>query len=446
MASDLLAIGRAGALASRTALDVTAQNIANAASEGYVRRSVALVELSSASAFARASDPSLSGVRVESVVRNADLFRQAEVRRTGADAARAGAEVAGLENVETAIEQAGVYPAIVQFEGSLQQLAGDPVNPSLRAAVVEDAGTMARTFNIAAGSLAAVGERLRFEASDGVDQVNALAEELARVNLRLSRAADAQSDQASLLDQRDLLLQRLSGLTDLSASIAADKTVRVRLGGTGGPLLVDGGTPSALAMTQAANGTIGFTLGGSAVSPSGGALAGKALALDTLATVRTRLDGLASGIVTTVNTAQTAGVALDGSPGVPLFTGSDAASIALGFSSGALLATAPAGAGPSSRNPANLAALRQALGSAGGPAMAMDALLFDVSSAVAGRRVTRDALATIADTADIAFRAQAGVDLDQEATNLIRYQQAFEASGRVMQVSSDIFDSLLAIR
>ena len=40
---------------------------------------------------------------------------------------------------------------------------------------------------------------------------------------------------------------------------------------------------------------------------------------------------------------------------------------------------------------------------------------------------------------------QAGVDLDQEAANLVRYQQAFQASGRAMQVAANIFDTLLGI-
>jgi flagellar hook-associated protein 1 FlgK len=42
-------------------------------------------------------DVSLSGVRVTGVLRNADAFRQAEVRRTAADTARADTEVTGLE-------------------------------------------------------------------------------------------------------------------------------------------------------------------------------------------------------------------------------------------------------------------------------------------------------------------------------------------------------------
>lgn len=445
MASDLLSIGKSGAQAARIALDVTAQNIANASSEGYVRRSVSLAELSSTGAFGQAGAVSLSGVRLQSVVRNADLFRQSEVRRTGADAARANAELSGLENIESAVEQTGVYPAIVQFEASLQRLVGDPVDASLRTAVLEDARTMASTFAMASGALDTAGQGLRFEANAGVEQVNVLAGELARVNLRLARAADASSDQSTLLDQRDALLEKLSGQANITATINADRTVDVRLGGASGPALVAGGAAAPLAMATAANGTIGFTLGGSAISLTGGALAGKALALDKLADVRTRIDTLARTVIDTVNTAQASGAALDGSAGQPLFSGTGAASMALVATSGSAIATAPAGAAAGSRNAGNLDALRSALAAAD-PAGGMDALLFDVSSTVAGRTVTRNALATIADGSRVALQAQAGVSLDDEAVNLVRYQQAFQASGRVMQVASDIFDTLLGIR
>ena len=69
-----------------------------------------------------------------------------------------------------------------------------------------------------------------------------------------------------------------------------------------------------------------------------------------------------------------------------------------------------------------------------------------MSSAVAGRRVTAQALDSIASSARLAFDSQAGVDLEQEAVNLVRYQKAFQASGRAIQVASDIFDTLLALK
>ncbi|TCM18872.1 flagellar hook-associated protein 1 FlgK [Novosphingobium sp. PhB165] len=445
MAANLISIANSGARAAKAALDVTAQNIANASSDGYVRRSVSLSELAVNSVSSAPNAINLSGVRVSGIVRNADMFRQSEVRRTGADAARADAEVQGLENVESAVEQTGVYDSVVSFEASLKELLSDPTDGSLRASALEQGRTLAQTMNTAASSLDAAGQGLRFEAQDGVDQVNSLAGELGRVNLRLARASDSSSDQTSLLDQRDSLLEKISGYVDITTSFADDGTVEVRLGGTSGPDLVNGGTNSTLAMATASDGTLTFTLDGNAATISSGAVAGKNQALSQLADVHAQLDGVAGEVISAINGAQTAGVDLNGTAGQAMFSGTDAASMSLALTSGSQIATASAGAGANSRDPSNLEAMRSALDTAD-PAGDMDSLLFGISSAVSGRTVTRDALESIASSAKVALEAQAGVDLDQEAVNLTSFQQAYQANGRVMQVASDIFDSILSIR
>ena len=445
MASDLFTIGSSGVRAARAALDITAQNIANAGTAGYVRRSVRLSELATAGGWQRLSDLSLSGVRVDGIVRNADLFRQAEVRRTGADAARAQAELAGLQNAEAALESANLFPAMTAFEGSLQRLATDPVDPALRAAVLEDARTLASTFGLAARSLDEAATSLRFEASDAVSQVNVAATELARVNLQLARSQPGTSDHVALLDRRDSLLSSLSQQVDISTTIGADQQVEVRLGGASGPQLVIGGSASPFAMTTAGDGTIAFTLGAAPVTLAAGSLAGKAQALVALRDTHASLDAIADSLIASANAAQSGGVALDGSPGQPIFSGAGASGIALALTSGAQLATAPAGAGAGSRDPANLQALRSALGSADISGQ-ISGLLFTASSAVAGRKTTAEALDTIAASARIAFDSQSGVDLDQEAVNLVRYQQAFQASGKAIQVASTIFDTLLSLK
>ena len=442
MASDLLSIAASGARTARAALDVTAQNIANASSEGYVRRTVQMEEVSAAGGQNRVGDISLSGSRIAGVSRNADMFRQAEVRRTGSDLARAETELRGLENIEASIEQSGIYQSIVELEGGLQQLSTDPTDPSLRAAVLASADTMARKFNIAVETLAAAGEGLRFDAAAKVDEANVIGGELARVNIRLARAGVGSSDRASLLDQRDALLERLSGTVNFSTSFAADGAVTVT---SGGATMVAGGNSSTLAMTTAPDGTIAFDLGGTPIAIAGGSLAGAALALQAGVGVRTRLDALADTVSNAINGAQATGVALDGTPGQPIFGGSGAAGIAVLVTDGAALATAPAGAPAGSLDGANLAALRQALDTSGA-AGSMNGLLFDISSAVSGRGVTRDALDSIAASARIALEAQAGVDLDTEAANLMRFQQAFQASGRAMQVAGRIFDTLMELR
>lgn len=445
MASDLLSIGRSGAKAARIGLDVTAQNIANAGTEGYVRRTIGLTEVASTGYNQNVGDISLSGVRVERIVRNADAFRQSEVRRTGSDTARADAEVNGLGNVESALEQSGVYTAITGFDSALQKLKEDPVDTSLRASVIEAARTMGATFQIAAKEMEAVGKGLQFEASDGVSQVNRIAGELARTNLRLARAADASSDKTALLDQRDKLLADLSLYGDITTSLSPDGSVTVTLGSTASSTpLVSGGATTALAMAVSGT-TISYTLGSEALTLAGGSLAGQQLALSKLDQLKGDLDDLVDTIVTRVNDAQGLGTDRNGDPGADLLTGSTAATITLATSDPAMIATAPAGALRNSRDAGNLDAMRTSLSTAD-PAGRMDAILFDISATVSGRTITRDALATISDAARTALSAQTGVDLDAEGVNLVRYQQAFQASGRVMQVAASIFDSLLQIR
>ena len=445
MSSDLLNIAASGVRAARAALDVTSQNIANAATDGYVRRSIRLSEVALAGGYGRTGDLSLSGVRIDGLERNADLFRQTEARRTGGDATRAASELRTYQNVEAALEQSRFFPSLTQFESALQQLSADPVDPSLRTAVLESARTLTRTLNISATGLDTVAAGLQFDASAGTAQVNLLAQQLARVNVQLVRAAPGSSDQVALLDQRDNLLKGLSDYTDISASIAADQSVTVRIGGAAGPQLVAGNVATPLAMTTAADGTIAFTLGAAAVAPSSGSLAAATQGLVMVRDTHAQLDTVANSLISAANAAQASATALDGTPGQPLFSGTGAGGIALALSSGAGLATAPAGAPPGSRDPGGLIALRAALSTADISGQA-NGLLFNVSSATNGRKLTSEALETIAGAAKLALDSQAGVNLEEEAVNLVRYQQAFQASGKAIQIAANLFDTLLAIR
>lgn len=444
MASDLLSIGASGARAARGALEVTANNIANASTDGFVRRSVKIEEVSGGAIAGRGGEIAASGSRVAQVTRNADAFRQAEMRRTQSDIQRANVELSGLQNIEAAVEQSGIFGSIVEFEAALQQLSGDPTDSARRAAVLAEAETLAAKFNITSGSLASVGEGLRFNAVADVENMNTYGAELARVNLRLARSGLGSNDQASLLDQRDNLLEKMSAFASITTTFASDGTVTVGVGPAPAASFVNGGTVGTMTSTTAADGTMTFAIDGAAVSPGSGSLAGASLALTDLADIGTRLDTAAASIATAINTAQANGVALNGTAGQPIFSGTTAATLSVVLTSGAGIATAPAGSPANDRNQQNLVEMRQALATAN-PANGVNSILFDVSSKVAGRTVTQSALETIASSARIALEEQSGVDLDNEAANLIRFQQAFQASGRAMQVASDIFDTLMGI-
>ncbi len=444
MSGDLLSIARSGANAARAALDVTAQNIANASTDGYVRRSVRVEDVTASSLVSNQSNATLSGVRVVGTIRNADAMRSAEVRRTGADAARVGAEVDAYTDVENAVEQTGVYASINTLQSGLQQLASAPTDSAQRAVVLQDAQNMAQSFNTAATQLSNVGSGLTQQSTSGVSQVNTIAGQLTRLNQQLVRTSANGSDQSGLLDQRDALLQQLSSLTDVTATIAKDGSVGVQLGGIGGPSLVSGTTATPLNLTSAANGTISFDVGGAAASLSGGSLAGNQLGLAKVDATRTSLDAVANSLISTANAAQASGADLTGAAGQPMFSGIGSAGITAALTSPSQIATAAAGSPAASRDSTAIDALNAALTSAD-PAAAMDALLNSISNTVAGAKTSQTTLQTIADSAKATAQQGAAVSLDQEAVNLVQFQQAYQASGRVMQVAQDIFSTMLAI-
>ena len=61
-------------------------------------------------------------------------------------------------------------------------------------------------------------------------------------------------------------------------------------------------------------------------------------------------------------------------------------------------------------------------------------------------RISQEALQVVYDQAVETKDAVSGVSLDSEAADLIRFQQAYQASAQVIQVASKLFDSILGLR
>ncbi|HWR77761.1 MAG TPA: flagellar hook-associated protein FlgK [Thiobacillus sp.] len=59
--------------------------------------------------------------------------------------------------------------------------------------------------------------------------------------------------------------------------------------------------------------------------------------------------------------------------------------------------------------------------------------------------VTSSAAGMLLSEATLSLQTESGVNLDEEATNLLRYQQAYQAAGKVMQIASQMFDVLLSL-
>lgn len=446
MSGALITIGRSGATAARANLELTAQNIANAGNADYSRRLLGQTELLGTGTVFGYSGTTYGGVRIGNVQRAQDELLQTQVRTGTSNLARADAELSGLRSAETAIENSQLFEGLVDFEAALTRLASDPLEPALRISALESARQLANRFQVTDAALGEARALVQSQTLGGVDEVNRQLASLARINEELTRTEPETAGQAGLLDERDAALRALSEEVGIDVEFGERGVANVRLGDASGPLLVDGTTPATLSASFAADGTASFTLDGAAVTIGSGALAGRTGALSAQADLQVQLDDIASLTVTRANAAQAGGTAQDGSAGQPLFSGTNAADMTLALASAEGLATAPAGAPANSRDASNLTALIAAIGGDDGPVAGSDALLLGLSSRIAGQETTRSALATIAESSQTALLAQTGVDLDTEAANLVRLQQAFEANSRVIQVAVELFDTVLSLR
>ncbi|MCJ8317670.1 flagellar hook-associated protein FlgK [Idiomarina sp.] len=70
-------------------------------------------------------------------------------------------------------------------------------------------------------------------------------------------------------------------------------------------------------------------------------------------------------------------------------------------------------------------------------------LVSDVGSKVSQNRVLRDSAVAVKAQTEALYESQSGVNLEEEAANLIQYQQAYTASARIITTSQTIFDTLL---
>lgn len=429
--TDLLSIGASGLRAYRTSLAAVGDNIANAQTIGYARRTVALEEIGPGGQadFRYRNQDRFDGVDVDRIVRASDTFRTAEAR--SATSAHGAAEAAStwMSVAEDALgdDDGGVGASLANLFATGATLTADPDSRQPRAAFLSAVAGSAAAIRDSAAALQRAGQGVTGAAQAAVDGVNADLATLADLNLAIRRAAPGTSANAALADQRDALVDGIAARIGVTAVIAADGSVALT---GGGQSLISGNVVAPLTLTVAADGRLSFGM----AAPDGGALAGLASAAATIADRRAGLEGLATDLSTALNNWHAGGAP----PGAALLSG-DALTLAAALDDPAALSIAStAGA---NGNALALANVRAASGVEGQWAALVNAQAQSVASA----RSHESATAARKQTADAARDAVEGVDLDREAADLLRFQQAYEGAARVVQMAKETLDTILRL-
>jgi len=211
MSLDLaLSIARSGLLAVQRNLVQGAQNVANAETPGYTRKTLPQQSLT--------AGDSPAGLRTGEAQRKVDAALTA--RLDANRAALAAAELrerllSGIEQAHGTAEGGSLADALSDLRNGFIALREDPADSGKQAQVMDDARTMAQRLN---GISEAIGAA-RQQAQDGIVQevaaANAALREIASLTLRIKSAADGNT--AALEDQRDAAIARLSESLEVRA-------------------------------------------------------------------------------------------------------------------------------------------------------------------------------------------------------------------------------------
>jgi flagellar hook-associated protein 1 FlgK len=443
--SDLLSIGASGVRAFQGALTTTSENIANAGTAGYVRRTAQMAEVSAAGV----KGINGYGVTVTGTQRAADAIRSAAVRSAGADLSRTQAGSAWLDRIQTALTGADVSGRLTSFYTSATALAADPASLAQRSVMLENAQGVAAGFAATGAALTQVMADLDQTADGDAASLSNLAGALAKVNDGLGKATAGSAGAASLADQRDQLLEQMSALSDVTATFDAAGRANVRLGGDAGPTLVSGGSAGRVSYARSAQGNVTFTVtrgkDSATFQPNGGSLAGIADAAQRIVDTRGLVADTARDFAASVNDVQAQGRDLNNDAGAAMFAvdPADTTRLTVAITDPKQIAAASVGGG--TRDGSNLANL-QATRASGEYEAGITGLVAGNAAAIANRKIVGDAQNAILTGATTARDSVSAVNLDDEAVQLLRFQQAYQASSRVISVAKDVFQSLMEIR
>ena len=438
---DGIHIGSTGLAAQRRGVEIAGQNIANVNTEGYTRQRVQMTPDAGPVTPAFHSSWSGTGLGIRSVefTRLRDLFVDRRMREELSAQADLQVRTDAYRAIESLIREpsdTSLSAVLADFLAGWDDVANRPDDIAARAQLVERGRTLAGDINNLRSSLEALqaNEVSKLEAT--VSSVNADAAQVAALQDTILTARAAGMNANELMDQRDLLVQRLASATGGSARYEDDGTVTFFVGGSP---LVRGRDAFALATQQTGTTTeVVWPLDGRPAE-----LGGKLGALSETANVLipdhiAQIDAVATRLMDDVNAVHVTGFDQDGNPGVPFFT------------------TGPGGLAvdPAIVSDPRLVAASGAAGTLGGSVAAQLAGLqgidqeyremvvrLGVSSQSSQRRLQlQDAVVSQVGGEQ---EASNGVNLDEELSDLVRFQRAYEANSRFISAVDDLLNTLV---
>ena len=426
-------------------------NISNANTPGYSRE---VAQFQSAPTDPGAGPQPGNGAVLQGFQSIRDELLQTQIQNETQAQGQANAELTSLQQIQPLFTTStgDIGTEMSNFFTSMSSLSAEPDNSAARQAVMTAGQNLTYAFNTVSQHLTQLQSGLNTQVTQDVSQINQITAQIAVLNPQIAALQAQGKDAGSLQDQRDQLVVQLSGLAGVSVT-NTESGITVSIG-DGTPLVV--GSKSFALQSRAGSAGMQQVLDASGnvidPPPQGGDLGGTLQARDqSIPAVLNGLDTLAYQFANAFNAAQASGYDQNGNPGQPFFsvpsTPSGAAgSISVAISDPALIAASSDGSPGSNGNVANLTAVQTTvLPSGQTPTDAYAGLVFQVGSMASEANTQSSATAASLRQLNDQLNSVSGVSIDQETTNLITYQQAYEAAARVITTVQSLFQVTMSM-
>lgn len=450
----MLNIAKRALFAHQTAMNTAGQNIANVNTKGYSRQRVTL-------AASRATPSPFgflgSGVEVQTIerIRSEMIDRQLLDERPSLE--RYDFKSSGLGFIEEIFNEPsefGLSRNIEDFFNSWHDLANNPESTASRAVVRQRAQTMTSSFRRIDREFANYQTHLNHELSNAVDEVNLISKEIAKLNERIVNSEVNGHQAPDLRDHRDLLVEKLSKLVDVRTNENEHGGISVSVGNR---TLVVGTSYEPLTLT-----TISASDPGPFITFEGDSIVaqitnGKIKGLldlrdENIPDYRSRLDAFAVALTKEINAVHTTGYNLSGITGIDFFDSATTGAADFEIST-SILANA------------NLIATSDTTGEPGNNAMALamakiadsltmnsgeftfsdyyNSLISNLGSETQEANFLTKTFGLTVEQLEFSRESISGVSLDEEITNMIEAQAAFNAAARVISTVDEMTQVVL---
>jgi flagellar hook-associated protein 1 len=438
--------------AHQYALSITQRNVANASNESYTRQDPVFVDVTESGSFS----VSIQAYRNRYI----DYGISRESQSLGEQRAAADA----LQQIDAIMNEtggAGLQEALSNFFNGFNALSAAPEDAALRQQVLAKAAALTATFHRVYGAIQQVQTAQNSAIKTTADEINAISSKIAALNQKVAIAHASSSDEEfTLRDSRQQLVEQLSGLMDISyyETESGSLTVTTRQGG----LLAAENQSRALEAVSPPNAAFyGIQLDGVDITSTvqSGKLGGLLKVRDVQsAGYLSNLDEIAATVISRVNEQHADGIDLDGNVGGSFFApfvqaipGSNAGaarSIGVAIADWRKIAASTSGGAGDGQNAKLLFAIKdEQLFSAASQTASQfySGLIYSIGSdeaaAADGIANQTNILNQLKNQRD----SQSGVNLDEEAANLIKYQKAYQASAKFANVLELLSDEILQL-